>query len=62
MLLNNEDCVLPCKGIYADVVKDIETMEVDKMKKFDKLVEDYESYKRGYLVDIDYPPILKGRK
>ena len=62
MLLNPEDCVIPCKGIYADVAKDIETMEVDKMKKFDKLVKDYERYKRGYLVDIEYPPILKGRK
>ena len=56
------DCVIPCKGIYADVVKDIEIMELDKMRKFDNLVKAYERYKRGYLVDIKYPSVLKGRK
>ena len=61
MLLNHEDCLIPCKGIYADVVKDIEIKEIDKMNKFDNLVDAYERYKRGYILDIKYPSVLKGR-
>ena len=50
-----EKCVTPCKGLYADVKKDVEIKKVEEMSKFDKLISDYEKYKRGNNKEIFYP-------
>ena len=50
-----EKCVTPCKGLYADVKKDVEIKKVEEMSKFDKLISDYEKYKRGNDKEIFYP-------
>ena len=57
---DSKTCLTPCKGIYADVQRDIDVMKVENLRKFDKLVENYEHYKRGYIKDIDYPNLLEG--
>ena len=54
-------CLIPCKGVYADVERDIEVMKVEELRKFDKLVKNYEKYKRGNIKDINYPEQLKVR-
>ena len=53
--------MIPCKGIYGDVERDIEVMKVEEMRKFDELVEKYENYKRGYVKDINYPKQIEGK-
>ena len=57
---DTDNCVAPCKGIYADVQRDIEAMNVENLRKFDKMVESYEHYRRGFIKDIEYPKLLKG--
>ena len=55
-------CLMPCKGVYADVVKDMDIINVRELRKFDKLVKSYENYKRDFVKDINYPEQLKGKK
>ena len=55
-----EQCLLPCKGLYADISVE-NSGKVEEMKKFDHLIKSYENYKRGYTKDITYPPALRGR-
>ena len=53
---------MPCKGVYADVVKDMDIINVRELRKFDKLVKNYENYKRDFVDDINYPEQVKGKK
>ena len=55
-----EACLTPCTGVYADIRKDIEIVEVEDLRKFDELLLNYEDFKRGYAKDINYPRQLKG--
>ena len=60
--ISSEQCVLPCKGLYADIsLENSGITKVEDMKKFDPLIKSYENYKRGFTKDIEYPPALKGR-
>ena len=60
--ISSEQCVLPCKGLYADIsLENSGIRKVEDMKKFDPLIKSYENYKRGFTKDIEYPPALKGR-
>ena len=59
MTQDSGKCLIPCKGIYADVFKEIEGISVDYMIKFVELIGNYESYKRGYVKDINFPKQLK---
>ena len=52
---------MPCKGVYADVVRE-DIINVGELRKFDKLVKNYENYKRDFVKDINYPEQLKGKK
>ena len=56
---DTKKCMIPCKGLHADVEKDGMT-QVDKMGKFAKLIEEYESYKNGYVKDQAYPTQIRG--
>ena len=56
-----EMCVTPCKGLYADVKKDVEIKKVEEMSKFSKLISDYEEYKRGYNKEIFYPEFISSK-
>ena len=45
--LDNEDCIIPCKGIYADLVrKDIKDIEANS--DFRSVYEEYKNYKGGF--------------
>ena len=56
IVLDTEKCLIPCKGLYADVLKDDITIN----GQFGKLIEEYENYKRGYENDMEYPRLLSG--
>ena len=43
-------CKIPCKGMYADVIRDVEDINVEDGPKFDNLFDNYEAYKRGYSI------------
>ena len=51
---------MPCKGLYADVEKEVDTEVVEKMRKFDNLLASYEEYKRGSVQNIKFPERLTG--
>ena len=57
---DGENCLTPCKGLYADVTKDADILGEEIMGRFKKLIEEYDNYKRGDVVDIVYPEQLKG--
>ena len=62
MEISSEECMLPCKGLYADIsVDNSDVRKLEGMKKFGHLIKSYESYKRNYSNDIKYPPALKGK-
>ena len=62
MEIFSEKCMIPCKGLYADIsVDNSDVRKLEGMKKFGHLIKSYESYKRNYSNDIKYPPALKGK-
>ena len=44
--VKDDDCILPCKGVYADVVKHTEDLQ-DK-KYFNHVLDKYKKYKSGF--------------
>ena len=57
----NDKCMLPCKGLYADINVDYSDMRsVEEIEKLDKLLRNYDEYKRAYFEDIVYPAEIKG--
>ena len=61
MSLSPKNCLSPCKGFYADVEKDVDIKNVEDLRKFDKIIENYEHYKRGFEQDIVYPSQLSSK-
>ena len=59
--MDSSKCLTPCKGLYADVKRDIEVKKVEDSTIFNRVVENYENYKRGYIMDINYPRQLEGK-
>ena len=47
------DCLKPCGGLYADVVKDNDK-SIPKLSNFASIYSSYESYKRGFQEDVNY--------
>ena len=54
-------CLPPCKGLYADVEKEVLKKKLKDIRKFDKLLENYEAYKRGFVDDIYHPDKILGK-
>ena len=55
-------CLLPCRGLYADVAEDNSDLRnVEDMRNFDSLRTHYEEYKRANSNAIVYPIMLKGK-
>ena len=48
------NCLIPCKGLYADVEKGEKILKVEDLRIFDSLIEDYKRYKSGYTKEIYY--------
>ena len=49
-----QSCLIPCKGIYADVTKEPKSQEKETNEEMQILVHEYEKYKRGGEEDITY--------
>ena len=47
------ECLKPCGGLYADVVKDNDK-SIPKLSNFASIYSSYESYKRGFQEDVNY--------
>lgn len=41
--------------------KEADKKNLDKIRKFEKLLENYEEYKRGFEDDISYPNEIHGK-
>ena len=54
------ECIIFCEGLYADVVKTMDVFKPEEMRKFDKFVENYDNYKRGFHKDIEYTKDIAG--
>ena len=59
--LDSDKCLIPCEGIHADVhLEHLDISKEENMEQFEKLMGNYEEYKRGYINDISYPTAIKG--
>ena len=54
-------CLTPCKGQYADVLKDDNFEKVENMMNFKSTLASYESYKRGVSKAVEYPELMLSR-
>ena len=55
MTLASSSCLIPCKGLYADIDMKSHKLDLEEMEVFEKVLEHYEGYKRAYDEDISYP-------
>ena len=47
--LSSDACIIPCKGLYADVER-VEGFEVvENIKKFQPVLDQYKEYKAGFI-------------
>ena len=56
LILESEDCLFNCQGIYADVRNE----GVDKYLISEDILTQYEKYKSGFKDDMVYPAIFDG--
>ena len=40
--------MIPCKGIFADVVRKVDFKPVEERRNLKNIIASYEDYKRGY--------------
>ena len=45
---SSEKCIIPCKGIYADVTKVEDFEKVEEIEKFRPTLKSYKNYKSGF--------------
>ena len=55
---NVETCQIPCKGLYADVVKEMDYKQ-DEQPEIN--IAGYEEYKAGYGNDTEYKKEIIGK-
>ena len=46
---SSEKCIIPCKGIYADVNRVEDFEKVEEIEKFGPTLESYKNYKSGFI-------------
>ena len=46
---NSDECLIPCTGIYADVLKNEDVKLVDEMKQFKTAMVFYKKYKSRFI-------------
>ena len=54
------DCNIPCQGLYADITHIKDTDYMDNNNYFQTIKNEYELFKRGNVVDVEYPNELAG--
>ena len=45
----SEKCIIPCKGIYADVYRGEDFEKVEEIEEFRTTLESYQNYKSGFI-------------
>ena len=58
--MNEDDCKIPCEGLYADITYIQGTDFLGESNNFQTMKREYELYKRGNMADADYPSELAG--
>jgi hypothetical protein len=46
---SSEKCIIPCKGIYADVSRGEDSEQVEEIEEFRTTLDSYKSYKSGFI-------------
>ena len=56
----DDNCLIPCEGIYADVSKE-NVNDVDhNTPGMKEIFEAYDDYKNQFYKEIDYPAVILG--
>ena len=58
--MNNDNCWIPCQGVYADARKVLKGDVSSKPEFIFDLENDYMRYKRGYADEIELPHEFQG--
>ena len=45
----SDKCLIPCKGVFADVEKGEDYKQVEAIEKFRATLHNYEDYKSGFI-------------
>ena len=53
-------CLIPCQGIFADVVKDTDFKQMEEIDEFKTVLEEYNNYKTGYARNSKYTEEVGG--
>ena len=61
MSIDTKHCLTSCNGLYADVTKNSNFKSLENIEKLESFMANYESYKRGFSKDIEYPDMLSGK-
>ena len=56
-----KSCIISCKGLYADVVKNNEFKPIEEITKFKNVLSEYEDFKKAYIRDGRYSQKLQGK-
>ena len=59
--VDSDNCLLPCKGLYAKVQKGTNFESLDAIKSLQNTIDSYENYKRGFSKDIKYPKKISSK-
>ena len=53
-------CLTPCKGVYADVQKNINSMPLEDIADFKQILDNYKEYKNGFKNEKGYTKEVAG--
>ena len=47
--LSSDACIIPCKGLYADVEREEAVENIESIEKFQPVLDQYKQYKAGFI-------------
>ena len=53
-------CLTPCKGVYADVQKNLNSMPLEDIADFKQILDNYKEYKNGFKNEKGYTKEVAG--
>ena len=56
----NTECQTPCKGVYADVEKNVNLKKVESMSDFEEVFNNYIDYKSGNRNEAEFKKEIAG--
>ena len=51
--LRSDECIIPCKGMYADVEREEGFEATEKIEKFQPVLGQYKQYKAGFINETE---------